>query len=166
MCSQHHTVLRSWISQLVCLRGADVEPGESELPDEGDWTDAQRATLMNVVTFGALYLTYGQKDLGMSFHAEVSFMHGIEESYVTPEQQRRAITNVPPAATWILLAGKKIYELCSNGKLDRGRGFSLERWALWKSKLGDIGSNPGLPMAVKIIARQAAEEMLAIERGS
>lgn len=119
---------------------------------------------MNVVTFGALYLVHGEKDLGMSFQAEVSFMDGVEASYRRPEQQRRAITSVPPAATWVLIAGKKIYELCRTGKLEKGRGFSLDRWAWWKMRFGDIGSNLGLPVAVKTIARQAAEEMLAIER--
>ena len=135
------------------------------MPDEGDWTDAQKATLVNVVTFGALYLANGRRDLGMAFHAEVSFLEGIEEPYQTSEQQRRAATMVPPAATWILLAGKKIYELCQvdDGKNGKGRAFSLERWSLWKSKFGEIATNPALSASVQNIAAKAASEMGEIE---
>lgn len=66
------------IFRVVCLSEADIEPETPEMPDEGDWTEAQRATLMNVVTFGALYLVRGESNIDMSFHAEVSIMHGIE----------------------------------------------------------------------------------------
>lgn len=118
---------------------------------------------MNVITFGALYLLHGEKDIGMRFHAEVSFMDGIEVAYQTPQEQRRAVTLVPPAATWILIAGEKIYELCKHGKLDRGRGYSLVRWALWKKKFSEIAVNQGLPKDVTLIAAQAATEMQKIE---
>lgn len=148
---------------MVCLSEADIEPETSEMPDEGDWTAAQRATLMNVVTFGALYLIRSPGNVGMSFHAEVSIMHGIESPYQTPEEQRRAKTVVPPAATWILLAGEKIYELCKNGDTQQGRGYSLERWALWKRDFGEIATNRGLTDDIKHIASQAAFQMEKID---
>lgn len=141
----------------------DIGPGTSEMPDEGDWTDAQRATLLNVMTFSALYLAHGQRDIGMPFHAEVSLMDGVQEPYQTQEQQRRAATNVPPAATWILLAGEKIYELCKNRKAEKGRGFSLRRWALWKEKFGEIAANEGLDDRVRDFASRAALEMGRVE---
>ena len=134
------------------------------MPDEGDWTDAQKARLLNVITFSALCLNHGQKDIGMSFHAEVSLMEGIEVAYQTPEQQRRAATVVPPAATWILLAGEKLYELCKSGKDDKGRGFSLRRWALWKEKFGEIATNQEFGDDVRDIASKAAGEMEKLER--
>ena len=145
------------------LRASDIEPETSEMPDEGDWTDAQKATLWNVITFSALYLDHGRKDIGMSFHAEVSLMEGIEVPYQTPEQQRRAATVVPPAATWILLAGEKVYELCKSGKDDKGRGFSMGRWALWKEKFGEIATNQELGDDVRDIASKAVGEMEKIE---
>ena len=133
------------------------------MPDEGEWTDAQRSKLMNVITFSALYLTHGQKDIGMSFHAEMSLMEAIEVPYQTPEQQRRAVTVVPPAATWILLAGGKIYELCKSGKDDKRRGYSMGRWALWKEKFGEIATNQELGDDVRNIASKAVSEMERIE---
>ena len=133
------------------------------MPDEGEWTDAQRSRLMNVITFSALYLTHGHKDIGMSFHAEMSLMEAIEVPYQTPEQQRRAATVVPPAATWILLAGGKIYELCKSGEDDKRRGYSMGRWALWKEKLGEIATNRELGDDVRSIASKAVSEMERIE---
>lgn len=147
---------------MICSYEADIEPGWSETPDEGDWTDTQRATLLNVTTFGALYLAYGRQSIGMPFHAEVSLMEGIEVPYQTPEQQRRAATNVPPAATWVLLAGEKIYELCTNDydrEDDKGRGYSLGRWALWKKRFRETAENQELTVVVKDIASKAASEM-------
>ena len=102
----------------------------------------------------------------MAFHAEVGLMHGVEEPYQTPEEQRRAPTNVPPAATWILLAGEKIYELCKANlyrKDDQGRGYSLDRWALWKKRFGEIANIQGLTDGVKDIASKAASEIKRIE---
>lgn len=151
---------------LACLHRTDIEPESSEMPDEGDWTDAQRAKLMSVTTFGALYLAHGRQPIYMSFHAEVGLMEGVEVPYQTPEQQRRAPTNVPPAATWILLAGEKIYELCQNShdrKDDQGRGYSLERWALWKRRFGEIANIQALTAGVKDIASKAVVEMNRIE---
>jgi len=147
----------------VCLSEADIEPETPEMPDEGDWTDAQRATLMNVVTFGALYLVRGHTSIGMSSRAEFSIMDGIELPYQTPEQQRRAKTLVPPAAEWILLAGEKIYELCKDGRDQQGRGYSLYRWALWKRGFVEIAANKGLTDDVKHIASQTAFKMEKIE---
>ena len=57
----------------------------SEMLDEGEWTDAQKEKLINVITFSALYFTYGQKDIGILFYAEMSLMEVIEVPYQTPE---------------------------------------------------------------------------------
>ena len=99
---------------------------------------------MSVTTFGALYLDNGQVDLGMSSQAEISFMTGLEQPYKTIDEQRRAKTLVPPAALWMHYGGKKIYQLCQHGTTRKGRGFSLDRWKLWKTKFAEIGRNRAL----------------------
>lgn len=129
------------------------------MPDEGDWTDAQRQTLMNVVTFGALYLVHGEKDIGMSFHAKICLLDGLEESYRTPIEIRRAKTNVPPAAVWILGAGETIFELCTHGKLDIDGDCSLGQWTFWKKRFHEIATSPMLPYDVRDIAEQAVMRM-------
>ena len=103
-------------------------------------------------------------------------MHGIEVPCQTPEQQRRALIYVPPAATWILLAGEGVRELCKNDHdrqdgapgstsygdewlWGRGRGYSLERWTLWKKRFFEIASTKELEDNVTEIAAKAAFEM-------
>lgn len=149
------------------------------MEDEGDW-DAQAVPLLNATTFGAIYLAHGRQPIGMTFHAEVSLMHGVEVPCQTPEQHRRALMYVPPAATWILLAGKNIYELCKNdhdrkdgdpGSTPDGdewlwgksRGYSLGRWAFWKKRFSEIATTRELDEGVKDIAARATSEMKNIE---
>jgi hypothetical protein len=135
---------------------------------------------LNVTTFGAMYFARGKQPIGMAFHAEVSLMLGVEVSWQTPEQQRDAIMYVPPAATWILIAGEKIHALC---KVDherrdgapgctryydewlwgKGRGYSLERWALWKKRFHEISATQGLKDSIRIIAAKAAFKIGEIE---
>ena len=146
-----------------------------EMEEDGDW-DAQAVPLLNATTFGALYLAFGRQPIGMSFHAEVSLMQGIEVPCQTLEQHRRAAVNVPPAATWVLLAGESIHELCRNDH-DRqdggpgstpdgdewlwakGRGYSLGRWAFWKKRFSEIAVTEDLTDGIKDIAARAASEM-------
>ncbi len=147
--------------------------------EEGDW-DAQALALLNATTFGAMYLALGRQSIGMPFHAEVSLMQGIEVPCQTLEQQRRAVMYVPPAATWVLLAGERIYELCKidhdrkdggpgstpNGSewlWGKGRGYSLARWAFWKKRFSEIATTQELKDSVKDIAARAASEMERIE---
>ena len=98
-------------------------------------------------------------------------MDGVEESYDTLEQRRRAYTVVPPAATWVLIAGEKIYELCkSNHNRNEllgqyGRGYSLGRWSVWKKRFGLIAATEGLGVGVCEIAQQAAGTMESIDGG-
>ncbi|MCJ1462811.1 hypothetical protein MMC07_001414 [Pseudocyphellaria aurata] len=154
----------------------DIEP-EDEI--DGNW-DAQAMPLLNATTFGAMYLAKGKQPIGMYFHAEISLMLGIEVPYETLDQQRRAAMYVPLAATWILLAGKELYELCKND-YDRkdgapgctpygeewlrgkGRGYSLGRWALWKKRFGEIALTQGLPDDVKDISARVNSKIGEID---
>ena len=129
------------------------------MPDGGDWTDAQRQTLMNVVTFGALYLVHGEKDIGMAFHAKIGLLDGLEVPYRTTIEIRRARTNVPPAAVWILGAGETIFELCTHGKLDTEGDCSLVQWTYWKKRFHEIATSPMLPYDVRDIAEKAVMRM-------
>lgn len=96
----------------------------------------------------------------MPFHAEVTLLEGVDDSpYQTLEQQRRAPALVPPAATWILLAGEKIYELCRYGNPAEERWYSMKRWDSWKRRFADIAANQWLTPNVREIASKAALEM-------
>ena len=128
---------------------------------------------MNATTFGALYLARGIYPIGMDRRAEDALMAGIEDySYDTADEHRRAATVVPPAATWLLLASEKIYELCKNDYMRRedmgryGRGYSLARWSVWKQKFVSITAIDELEQSVRDIAEKAVSEMDRIDGGS
>ena len=149
------------------------------MEEEGDW-DAQALPLLNATTFGAMYLALGRQSIGMPFHAEVSLMQGIEVPCQSVEQQRRAAMYVPPAATWVLLAGESIYKLCKidhdrkDGALGstpngdewlwgKGRGYSQERWTFWKKRFGEIATTKDLKDSVREISARASSHMEKFE---
>ncbi|KAI9779301.1 MAG: hypothetical protein M1816_003614 [Peltula sp. TS41687] len=154
------------------------EPDEDDGTTDADW-DEQASLLLTATAFAAIYLARGRQPVGIWWHAEVSFMSAVEVLCQIPAQQRRATMYVPPAATWILLAGEGILDFCRTD-FDRadgakgatsyghewpwgkGRGFSMARWALWKTRFGEIATTQGLKDDVKDIAARAAAEMARI----
>ena len=150
----------------------------------GDWA-AQAVPLLNATTFGAMYLASGTKLLAMPWHAEVHLMYAIESSCHTNEGKRKSAMYVIPAATWVLLGGEKIYELCKadfdridagprsgfptdNGDWlwGKGRGYSLERWAFWKKRFSEVGTSQELSDSAKDICGRASSEMERVEASS
>ncbi len=109
---------------------------------EGGWDD-QAVPLLNATTFGAMYLARGKQPIGMLFHAEISLMQAIEVPCQTHDQQRLTAMYVPSAATWILFAGVRIYELCKsefNHEDDAlGFGFTPQEWLWGKSRAYNLG---------------------------
>lgn len=171
----YRTVLKNFVD----FFDAEIDP-EAALDDQEEW-NSQAVPLMNATSFGARYLVEGRQPIGMSWHAEISLMQGIEVPCQTSEQQRRAALYVPPAATWMTLGGGKIHDLC---KIDqdrkdgaagstwegdewlwgKGRGYSMERWAFWKLRFNELASAPGLMDNIKDPAKKAAERMSQIEK--
>jgi len=108
----------------------------------------------------------------------------IEVSYVPSNLgSRRASLWIPQAANWFLVAGRTIYSLCRDevrkgdgparewGESDDGvdgylfhgtEGFSLDRWAFWKSRFGQIASMD-LPPDLRALAKEAGEKMVEVE---
>ncbi len=81
---------------------------------------------------------------------------------------------VPAAARWIAIVGNQMYAGAVGGEeswaLKRPRDFgkessamSLERWAFWKKRLGELAQQCE---AVRIAAEGAVREMEALERNS
>ncbi|MCJ1268949.1 hypothetical protein MMC22_008837, partial [Lobaria immixta] len=167
------------LPELTMIFREDAMDFQDEDEMEGDCGENQALPLLNATTFGAIYLNRGKQPVGMTCHAEASFMSGVETPYQTPDQQREAEIYVPPAATWILLAGEKIHELCK-GDYNRheparpsgamaswlwcgDRGYSLGRWEYWKQRFGEIAMTQGLQDGVKDLARRALSKMDMIE---
>ncbi len=124
-----------------------------------------------------MYLSRVPNMTGMSLYAETCLSEAVEGPYETPEPRYRAAMYVPPAATWILLAGETLYQFCKDdykrkdgapgdGRdwlLWNGRGFSLKRWAFWKKRFYDVAATEELDSSVRDYARRAADHMGRIE---
>lgn len=125
------------------------------------WTDAQVAAQVNYATFGAHYLSQGKTDLGMAWHAEVSFMNALDDPYDTCEQQYWAGLFVPVAATWFIQAATKIYDMCRDST--GVRGYSLRRWAFWKCRFLEIAANEDFMISIRDMASRAASKMNKVD---
>ncbi|KAI4717656.1 hypothetical protein E4T48_06132 [Aureobasidium sp. EXF-10727] len=69
--------------------------------------------LLYATTFGAVLFARAEFETFMPFHASIAMEIGIERPY----DEKRELSNewrmcLPPAATWILIAGDKLYKLC------------------------------------------------------
>lgn len=128
---------------------------------------------MNVVTFGARYLSRLERrvPLGMPFHASINLHEAFENPYTIYTEHTHncevqcAEVLVPPAATWLLLAGEEIYELCKiNAKSGSIYGFTLNGWGVWKNKLLHLRASVELDSSVCEIASRAAIAMSTIDK--
>ena len=141
-------------SPLICMPGCD--PDETGYEDPSEFY-AQATPLLNATTFAAMYLNRGATS--MSFFASMALTADVARPCVTSEDQRGTKIFVPPAATWILLAGECLYSLCQCNQ----RQLSLKNWLLWKQGFGELAANEALEEHVRDICRRAAMEMARIE---
>lgn len=137
---------------------------------EEQWL-AQATPFLNATSFAAKLLSRVPEMKDVAFHAEVCLSEALEGPYETPSPKARAAMYIPPVATWMSLAGEKIYGLCKenykrtddsvNGDdlVWKGTGFSLQRWDVWKQRLTELSQNPTLEESLRIKARSALDEM-------
>jgi len=149
---------------------------EIDPPDgESDW-HAQAPQLLKVTTFGATMMARAKYDMGMSFHAISAMVEGVERPYdAKREVQHEWSMHLPPAATWVLIAGEKLYELCFSDVVPRyanthatklkwgGRAFCAERWALWKQQFQTLASTWEIDEPCRVFAARAAQKMGELE---
>lgn len=74
-----------------------------------------------------------------------------------------------PAATWILIAGQKIHQLCHSDVPEASTGFTThrqwsrnfcsERWSLWREQMHRLAEPPGVEEKHRGLARRAAIRM-------
>ena len=154
--------------RLLEIEYADIEyePDDTDSePYQGDWHD-QAPPLLSATSFAATYLVRNfENDVSMACYVGESLHQGVVEPCETPEQQYTAVVYLPPAATWILIAGEKLHQLCKGD--DRARRmklqFSLEKWALWRRRFGEIAAAGLLDGRLLDFASRAADEMARID---
>ena len=153
----------------------DVPWDDIDLPDYCGWNDPQSKTkFINVVTFGARYLSQGHDRLSwpMLFEASCDLCSFNQPVTIYPEhthqcEQCCAEVIVPAIATWLLHAGREIYKLCEAG--DKYHSFcpgteswDLKLWSAWRQKLLVSAADSKLDVGVCDIALRAANAMQSI----
>ncbi|KAI4217827.1 MAG: hypothetical protein LQ349_008997 [Xanthoria aureola] len=154
--------------------------------------DSAIQRLLNGNVFGALYLLELDPD-GPRYDfwyfrklALDHFMYALEVTTETHYQIRRAEVYIPPAAMWILIAGRNIYRYCKADQDYKGEdvyqrwiggehgseltflgkdGFNLDRWMFWRTRFEHISMLERINRDVMEYAVQAAREMRKIEQG-
>ncbi len=153
--------------------------------------DSAIQKLLHGNVFGAMYLLELDPD-GPRYDywyfrklARDQLMHALELATDTHYQIRRAEVYVPPAAMWILLAGRNIYRYCKADMDSTGEqlgqqriggeqrseltflgrdGFNLERWMFWRTRFEQISKLERIDRDVMEYAIRAAKEMSEVEQ--
>ncbi|KAL8668380.1 MAG: hypothetical protein Q9168_006991 [Polycauliona sp. 1 TL-2023] len=153
--------------------------------------DSAVQKLLNGNVFGALYLLELDPDgprYDLWYFRKLALdhlMYALEVTTETHYQIRRAEIYVPPAAMWMLIAGRNLHGYCKDNLDYTGEnvyqrwiggehgseltflgkdGFSMDRWAFWKTRFEQISMLEGVDRDVMEYAGQAARAMNKIEQ--
>ncbi|KAL8871285.1 MAG: hypothetical protein Q9174_002852 [Haloplaca sp. 1 TL-2023] len=178
-----------------CFSESALDHVRLEDLDRGLGLNRHRAVqrLLSDNVFAALYLLELDPDgprydfWCFRYFAREHFLCTLEVTTATPYQIRRAEIYVPPAAMWILIAGRNIHGYCKDNRDYKGEdvyqrwiggehgseltflgkdGFSMDRWACWKTRFEQISLLEGIDRDVMDYAVQAARAMGKIEQES
>lgn len=142
--------------------------------EEGEFL-AQSQQFLNARRFAAILLSRGK--FASKFPLEASYMltTGLEHSYDKDFDDEVRVgriewsTLIPIATTWLLVAGKVIYEHCLGGDLYDGwelGSWNIQRWDLWKKQLGDFEAREDFNDECRDLASQTTRKMVEIEAGN
>jgi hypothetical protein len=112
----------------------------------------------------------------VSFPASIAMEEGLDKPYdETRELKEEWRMYVPPAATWVLIAGSKIHELCLMDQLPEddnqhsvrsrwgGRTYCQERWVFWKQRFQQLAEDTAIDARCQGYAKQAFEAMCKLD---
>ncbi|KAH0015931.1 hypothetical protein KCU78_g8022, partial [Aureobasidium melanogenum] len=148
--------------------GYEIDP-----PDGNDveW-HAQAPQLLNITVFAATLMARSDGNLDVSFPASIAMEMGVDRPYDnTRELQEEWCMYIPPAATWILIAGSKIREPCFMDELPEaanqhsirsqwgGRTYCSRRWEFWKRRFKHLGEDTAIDDRCQGFTKQAYDAM-------
>lgn len=107
---------------------------------------AERQTILNGTKFAAILLSRNKFAYALPIEMSCFLKVGLEHSWDANSEYTARVdrdewkTLIPVATTWLLIAGKAIYEHCHCRKEDLYGGWqkgtwNLQRWNLWKQQL-------------------------------
>lgn len=140
---------------------------------------AQAPRLLNTTKFAALLLTKGEAIFSLPWSAGFMLSMGLEQDHVVEDPEvikgHEWRILVPAAATWLLIAGKIIYERCmmqDSGQVDEdcmqrkewSEGiWTMERWSNWKKQLLRFSERVDFNDECRAYAAQALVSMIEVE---
>jgi hypothetical protein len=108
----------------------------------------------------------------VSFPASIAMEEGLDKPYdETREAEEEWRMYLPPAATWILIAGSKLRELSFMDQLPEddnqhsvrsrwgGRTYCPERWMFWKQRFQQLAEDTTIDVQCRKYAKQACDAM-------
>lgn len=140
---------------------------------------AQAPRLLNTTKFAALLLTKGEAIFALPHSAGLMLCMGLVQDHVVEDPEAleghewRIL--IPAAATWLLIAGKAIYERCllqdseeaeecCTEKNEWSQGiWTMQRWCDWKKQLLLFSERVDFNDECRVYAAQAFVSMIEIE---
>ncbi|CAD0083798.1 unnamed protein product [Aureobasidium vineae] len=103
--------------RIACTYEPRLKTGQRDKIDPPDGNDAewhaQAPQLLNITIFAATLMVHAGGNPNVSFPASIAMENSVNRPYDnTRELQEEWRMYIPPAATWILIAGSNIRELC------------------------------------------------------
>lgn len=147
---------------------SEIDPPDG---NDAEW-HAQAPQLLNITVFAATLMVRSDGNFNVSFPASIAMEMGVDRPYDnTRELQEEWRMYIPPAATWILIAGSKIRELCFTDELPEttnqhsircrwgGRTFCSSRWDFWKRRFQQLAEDTAIGDRCQEYAKQAYGSM-------
>ena len=126
-----------------------------------------------------MLLERGVFTTGLPRKASDALKLGLEQAYDEENDRNmkpfEAQVLVPAAATWLLVAGKTIYNHCLNGEIEQygadiktcegwgGGTWTRARWEYWAEQLQEFAGRDDMNDECRAIAAQAVAKMAEIE---
>ncbi|THY25982.1 hypothetical protein D6D01_04667 [Aureobasidium pullulans] len=148
--------------------GIDIDPPDG---NDAEW-HAQAPQLLNATIFAATLMAKTNNKPNMYLHASIAMVEALEKPYdETRESKEEWRMYIPPAATWIPIAGMMIRKFCFMEMLPDdvnqhvirarwgGRTFCPERWTFWKERFLELSKDGGIDERCRQFAIEAVEAM-------
>ncbi|KAH0363589.1 hypothetical protein KCU65_g7369, partial [Aureobasidium melanogenum] len=150
--------------QMFREHGYEIDPSDG---NDVDW-HAQAPQLLNITVFAATLMARSDGTFDVLFPASIAMELGVDRPYDnTRELGEEWRMYIPPAATWILIAGSKIRELCYTEELPEaanqhsirsqwgGRTYCSRRWEFWKQRFQQLAEDTAIDDRCQEYAKQA-----------
>jgi hypothetical protein len=141
-------------------------------PDEIDEFLEQAPYLLNGTRFAATLFEQGFHLPGLDLAVQAD--HFLEDGFESSHDDEHLVKSqawkvlLPVSATWILIAGKTIYQMCLDGQkvgpnVHSKRVWSKSRWEHWKEQLRSFENRHDFDEECRGYATRALVKMLEVE---